>query len=1288
MRLFLCWWRTFWNSLGRTPPRYRGRSRRLAFEAAEARVVLSVTTTTIAPPLTPQPPAAFSNPTFAGLTGTALLNAALAKVGPALTINLPSGDYATGLASSDVADLQATVAATFVGPIPEPGFLEGYTPPMFASEATPSALIFNGADNVDNTLELDLSTLPRNEDGSLQVSTIVYNGGAGGFDTAKISGGKFKSEVYVPTGKDSGVVTYTPDDNSGPLTLIYTGLEPFIDTSYSDYYWVSTNSTSSHSINIADGDDQEGDLYDGAGNYLGQGTNHTLRIYDPSPDPAFEEVSLANKQYVYVDASDNNVNFQYTQPSGIGQLEAYVAGTATADISNLHPSASTQLNIHGWDSSEPPTIIANRETDVPSLTLQGNLIIDDSQQTEPYSYEIDNGTINGILLDEVGQLTIKGGAGSNTFNITQAPEMTLIGGNGGDTYNIDGQEGDLTIDAGAGDDTFNVTLNQFVYANIDGGGGVNSLAVSDMNPGQDYPQNYYYVSDSQVRRDGILSGILSLNYSHIASVDLGVNDGTDSVAVSASAAGPAVTVRGGSGYDTFSADTHGGDVTFVAGTGGSYFIGGTGNDVFVSGSGDDTMIGGTGNNTFVLPAASTAQPGNPPALGHDTIRANPSAASNTIDFSGFDETQPVNINIGSTSQQTISSGVLNLTLQATSGDTGIDNVVGGAGDDTIVGNARYNRLYGGEGDDTLTAGTGGSALWGGDGNDHLTGGSGTDYLYGQDGNDTLTAGSGVEKRIDGGNGDNTLTAGSGTDTIVKGHGDETIQDGSGSTTFVFQYVPGDYGLGAATITAYSGTKSGTDHLDFSNFFADNFAAPNSALPNSPDQTVSGDRVSDQDGYVGDLLHLTFTNFSGTLGHDNPGTFTSAVAGIGVSPPDDTGALGLYAYGLQGAYDSADFYLDSNGDGVLETGGSQPDQFLGTTTDFTYGASIALPYDRSIGAYTALDGDSTPVKFGSAPVGMFAAPAGAAGGGVVNQTDPILLAMNIPQGILGLPPVKMVRFPAGLDTDVGLFGTEYAAVNLGPWGDSDQKVLGTINPNPTEARDTKYAFYPAGDLNDGVGVASATESGEATASDAKSNVIAVRGTVKANLASSFSGVNGGSSANALPQINDLFGGGGPIAAQQWDAIPTNNPPFNGVVNAGLTLSWNEWAQTLGGGAGAVVHASSEGKATIRVFVDGFQEFEAVLDVFDTGNGTLTVFDPQQGQQPPIANLPAVRTEKVRFQLPIDCTGANPPVIAVEYKVEQISNCQSGTNGAQQNNIVCSAGAAGTVHYELDIPRIWL
>jgi Ca2+-binding RTX toxin-like protein len=60
--------------------------------------------------------------------------------------------------------------------------------------------------------------------------------------------------------------------------------------------------------------------------------------------------------------------------------------------------------------------------------------------------------------------------------------------------------------------------------------------------------------------------------------------------------------------------------------------------------------------------------------------------------------------------------------------TGIENVVGGSGNDILTGDAGANALDGGLGNDTLT---------GGGGNDTLTGGLGTDTLTGGAGNDTF-----------------------------------------------------------------------------------------------------------------------------------------------------------------------------------------------------------------------------------------------------------------------------------------------------------------------------------------------------------------------------------------------------------------------------------------------------------------------------------------------------------------------------------------------------------------------
>ncbi|WP_339548426.1 immunoglobulin-like domain-containing protein, partial [Pseudomonas sp. RA_35y_Pfl2_P32] len=68
---------------------------------------------------------------------------------------------------------------------------------------------------------------------------------------------------------------------------------------------------------------------------------------------------------------------------------------------------------------------------------------------------------------------------------------------------------------------------------------------------------------------------------------------------------------------------------------------------------------------------------------------------------------------------------------------GIDNLLGGAGNDIIFGQGGDDVLDGGKGNDILLGGTGKDTLLGGEGNDILLGGSGNDILTGGSGADTF-----------------------------------------------------------------------------------------------------------------------------------------------------------------------------------------------------------------------------------------------------------------------------------------------------------------------------------------------------------------------------------------------------------------------------------------------------------------------------------------------------------------------------------------------------------------------
>ncbi len=72
----------------------------------------------------------------------------------------------------------------------------------------------------------------------------------------------------------------------------------------------------------------------------------------------------------------------------------------------------------------------------------------------------------------------------------------------------------------------------------------------------------------------------------------------------------------------------------------------------------------------------------------------------------------------------------------------VAGVIGGSGNDTIIGSTAAEILQGGDGNDSLLGADGNDALFGGDGDDTLMGGAGKDDLDGGLGSDLMDGGSG------------------------------------------------------------------------------------------------------------------------------------------------------------------------------------------------------------------------------------------------------------------------------------------------------------------------------------------------------------------------------------------------------------------------------------------------------------------------------------------------------------------------------------------------------------------
>lgn len=201
--------------------------------------------------------------------------------------------------------------------------------------------------------------------------------------------------------------------------------------------------------------------------------------------------------------------------------------------------------------------------------------------------------------------------------------------------------------------------------------------------------------------------------------------------------------------------------------GGAYAPGGE----FDGGPGDDVLIGGSGSNRFDGGPGDDYIDGGLGCSGGGLIDEGP-GPNGSDTFTG--------------------SGVVLYTRRTAAVEASLDgerndgevgeqdkigrslHVVGGEGDDLLVGNRSHNRLAGGGGSDELRGGAGPDALSAaelasdGFGEARAVGGdldSTADTLRGGDGNDTLTGSAGANV-LDGGRGDDTLSGLGGPDLLL------------------------------------------------------------------------------------------------------------------------------------------------------------------------------------------------------------------------------------------------------------------------------------------------------------------------------------------------------------------------------------------------------------------------------------------------------------------------------------------------------------------------------------------
>jgi len=246
-------------------------------------------------------------------------------------------------------------------------------------------------------------------------------------------------------------------------------------------------------------------------------------------------------------------------------------------------------------------------------------------------------------------------------------------------------------------------------------------------------------------------------------------DGQDSL----NGYGGADTLNGEGGQDSL--DGGAGNDTLNGGAGGDYgnggdgddtFNGDDGSDYFYAEPGNDTQNGGGGDDQFYYGPGADAMSG---GAGYDYVYFYDASAdlSLTQDGAANDGAAGEGDNVGSD----------------------IEGLLGGSGNDTIVGGAISNYVDGGDGNDLISGGAGSDNLYGGSGNDVVNGDGGGDSVGGGNGDDVVNGGADGDD-LNASSGTDVLNGDDGSDRFQaggSGDGPDTFNGGAGHDTVSWEY---------------------------------------------------------------------------------------------------------------------------------------------------------------------------------------------------------------------------------------------------------------------------------------------------------------------------------------------------------------------------------------------------------------------------------------------------------------------------------------------------------------------
>jgi Ca2+-binding RTX toxin-like protein len=402
---------------------------------------------------------------------------------------------------------------------------------------------------------------------------------------------------------------------------------------------------------------------------------------------------------------------------------------------------------------------------------------------------ITGGHAGDAIMAGEGNDTVDGGSGGD-FIYGSSGDDRLNGEDGNDV--LVGGAGSDTLAGGTGDDVLvvvNVDLGSEYSQDplgasadqYDGGAGIDRL-VSKADINMTLTVNTLTLGSGP-----------GLHHAVVAIEEAALTGGASANTINASGFTGTTWISGGGGNDSLTGGL--GADSIWGGADNDSLVGSAGNDTLFGGKGDNRNSGGGGDDLYVIDAES----------GFNQIVEWAAEGTDTVDAGEM--THSLKATVGTAvSPGQVSGSSSGPGIEVPNGE--IENLILGSGDDSLSITDGVNTgitLRAGDGLDTLDYGkwthavsvnldTGSATaftsiegienLYGGAGNDTLIGGDGANVIKGNAGNDSVS-GSAGDDMLSGGIGNDTLIGGAGNDTLGGGGNTNTLTGGLGNDTYVY-----------------------------------------------------------------------------------------------------------------------------------------------------------------------------------------------------------------------------------------------------------------------------------------------------------------------------------------------------------------------------------------------------------------------------------------------------------------------------------------------------------------------